>query len=338
MNKITILMPTLNAQTYLIEALESIQAQDMREWELWVLDGGSSDLTLDIVHGIAQNDERISVKISPGIHPTDRVNAALYDCSSPYIAFMHADDVSSPTRLTKQYEFMDSHPDCALLGSATHYWLHEKTNPMAGCYQGTQLYPTSHDDIKCRMLFWWCFSHPSSMINRKLVTQDGIKLENSYRFIADYHFNFRLAMKHRVENLPESLLSYRHHPRSDGPVHREEIRSEQRILKHELLEITGLGQALSQESLDTFLCLAIEQDRVLPEPKVQYKALLTLFKDLCHANSAVGYCNPGILKQVMNEYLRSWLRQQGRSRVGSNTVSKLIRGMQQFKHRIAPPF
>src|SRR3990172_5385939 len=114
---VSVLMPFYNAERYVGEAIESILCQTFKEFELVAIDDGSTDRSLEVVRGYACRDTRIRCFSSAhkGIAATR--NETLSRANGKYIAVMDADDISLPERLAKQVAYLESHPECVLVGS-----------------------------------------------------------------------------------------------------------------------------------------------------------------------------------------------------------------------------
>jgi glycosyltransferase involved in cell wall biosynthesis len=115
---VSVTMPAYNAERTIAEAIESILTQEFRDFELIIVDDGSSDGTASIIGRYAKTDQRI-VKLTnqdnQGIARSR--NKALAAAKGQYIACLDSDDVAEPSRLRMQLEFMAKNPDCVLVGS-----------------------------------------------------------------------------------------------------------------------------------------------------------------------------------------------------------------------------
>lgn len=332
----TVVMPTFNAQSYIIEAIESVLAQSIPEFDLYILDGGSTDLTIEIAKYYMKQDSRVKLYILPGSHPAVRVNEALRTANSKYIAFMHSDDISSSDRLKIQSEFLDENPDHAMVGSATHYWLHEKRHPELPQYSSICTYPSIHEIIKVKMLFWWCFSHPSTMINREYVNKIQLKFEPRYKYIADYLFNYRLSNHYKVENLQTPLLSYRHHLGSDGPTHLPEINAETLLLKEEIIKSSGFARYMTDRQIDIYLKLRIEQDNIMNPELFTRDEMQCLCNGLKTINKTQAIHSTQYFNQVVDDYFTKWGDKPRESRNNKNSIRQRIRKeMRRAKKRLS---
>lgn len=106
---ITIAIPFYNAEKYLYQAIQSVFAQTFLDWELLLIDDGSTDESLKIAKSI--NDPRVRV-ISDGKNKrlAGRLNEVTHLAKYDYIARMDADDLMDPDRLKMQYEILENNP------------------------------------------------------------------------------------------------------------------------------------------------------------------------------------------------------------------------------------
>jgi len=108
--KVTIGLPVYNAMPFLRDALRSIFAQSFTDWELIIVDDGSTDGSLEVARAVC--DPRVTV-YSDGVNRglVHRLNQIAQLAQGYYLARMDADDLMHPERLAKQVRFLDDHPD-----------------------------------------------------------------------------------------------------------------------------------------------------------------------------------------------------------------------------------
>lgn len=123
---ITVAIPFYNAERYLLDAIRSVFAQTYREWELILIDDGSTDRSLEIANSI--NDPRVRV-VSDGKNKklASRLNEATKLAKYEYIARMDADDLMVPDRLQIQYDILMSNPQYDLVTSGIYSVLNDLT-------------------------------------------------------------------------------------------------------------------------------------------------------------------------------------------------------------------
>lgn len=113
---LSVILPSYNGGGFLLLAVRSVLYQTFKNWELIVLDDGSSDSSIDPV--VALGDERIRI-ISDGVNKglAARLNEGVSFAKGKYIARMDADDICFPERFQKQVEYLDANPEVDLLGT-----------------------------------------------------------------------------------------------------------------------------------------------------------------------------------------------------------------------------
>ena len=115
--QLSILLPVYNAAQYILKAVDSILKQSLTDFELILIDDGSSDGTEQLVRQLAAKDQRIHLVQRPNKGLIATLNEGLALARSPLIARMDADDIAFPERLAAQYAYMNSRPDLLAVGS-----------------------------------------------------------------------------------------------------------------------------------------------------------------------------------------------------------------------------
>jgi len=110
---ISIVMPAYNAQTYIVEAIESVIVQSYVHWELIIIDDGSTDSTLSLVEVF--NDERIVVKSQKNAGVSAARNVGISLSKGVYITFLDADDVLPQQSLGVRIAYLEGHSDIDLV-------------------------------------------------------------------------------------------------------------------------------------------------------------------------------------------------------------------------------
>lgn len=118
--EVSIIMPAYNAQASLVEAVESVQAQTHRNWHLYHVNDASTDGTAALIQSLAAADDRIHpMRMLKRSGAAATRNAAIHAATGRYVAFLDADDLWAPQKLSRQLAFMKKH-DAAF--SFTGYW------------------------------------------------------------------------------------------------------------------------------------------------------------------------------------------------------------------------
>lgn len=211
MPRLSIVMPTYNKSHYVVESINSILTQDYTDLELFVIDDGSPDNTLEVLSKIKDPRVRILQRQHRGIVAC--LNEGLNLASGDLIQVMDHDDLCAPGRYRKQVEFLDTHHDIDAVGS----WV--KT---FGRYEADFNYGIKHDDIKASLLFECGMSTCAMIVRRKAFEKAGYYYDNDYLYAEDMDFLYRFINSGgRVENIPEHLFLYRVHEGQASTVYHE---------------------------------------------------------------------------------------------------------------------
>lgn len=198
---ISCIFPLYNQAQFVGEAVASILEQTEGDFELIVIDDGSTDDSVRIV--AAFKDQRINLLHNNSNSGTTRaLNIGLRAAKGTYIARMDGDDVSMPHRFLLQRSFMEAHPNIAVCGS------HVAT---IGIRSEVVRRPLGTHAIKCFLLAGPPFSHASVMMRRSALEYWNLCYDESYRTAQDYDLWLRLLSVADGWNIDEVLLKHRLH-------------------------------------------------------------------------------------------------------------------------------
>ncbi|MEN9535320.1 MAG: hypothetical protein RIR37_593 [Verrucomicrobiota bacterium] len=113
--QVSILMPLLNQACFLREALDSILAQSHADLELIVIDGASTDGSLDILRDYAERDSRIRWSSAPDSGPAEAVNKAARQARGEVIGWLNSDDLYEPSAIEQALGYLRAHPDAMMV-------------------------------------------------------------------------------------------------------------------------------------------------------------------------------------------------------------------------------
>lgn len=199
---LTVLLPVFNGAQYITEAVESILKQTYTNFELLVINDGSTDNTQAILEGLAARDARVRVVSRENRGLIASLNQGLALSNTDLVVRMDADDVALPNRLERQALFMAEHPDVAVCGAGLVFY-----------ETGEEKYlPEKHDALRALALFNTPVFHPTVIMRKSSVLAVGGYSSNA-PCAEDYDLWERmLHAGSRFANLSEVLLRYRVHP------------------------------------------------------------------------------------------------------------------------------
>ncbi len=196
---VSIVMPTMNSGHFLMETLRSIRNQTYDAIELIVVDGGSTDDTLDILDYFSNGDIKI-IELPPGLGIAKALNVGISAAEGLFIARMDADDIAYEWRFHEQVNYMIEHGDVDLIGTGVDaFWDH------SGVYRS----PLSYWAIRNEYLANNPFFHPTLMFRRRIVDNGLYRYDESYSFEEDYELWGRLIPRIKCENMNQSVIKYR---------------------------------------------------------------------------------------------------------------------------------
>jgi glycosyltransferase involved in cell wall biosynthesis len=201
--KVSVFMPVYNAGIDLIEAVQSILNQTYTDFEFVIVNDGSTDNSIELLQQFT--DSRIRIINNDGNKGLiASLNIGLELCIGEYIVRMDQDDISLPTRIEKQVEFMDQHPEYGLIGT----WFQDFGDNIESklvCY--------SSDDIQIRIrhLYQTHISHPTALLRNSVIKANNLKFDPNFVHGEDYEFWVRMSAYCKLSNIPELLVLKRDH-------------------------------------------------------------------------------------------------------------------------------
>ena len=209
---VSILMPVRDDLRTLPDCLESIQKQSLKDWELVVVDDGSSDGSGEFLLETAAKDSRIRVFRERPRGIVAALNSGLAACAGAYVARMDADDRMRPERLETQFAFLQRETQVDFCGSRVEPFTEE--GPVSENVQRYHDWSNSlltDEEIRRDLFAESPIMHPTFFGPRKLYEFLGGYLEQPWA--EDYDFLLRAAHeKVRFGKCPEVLVEKRHAP------------------------------------------------------------------------------------------------------------------------------
>jgi glycosyltransferase involved in cell wall biosynthesis len=255
---ISVAMPVYNGEKYLAEAVDSILAQTFTDFELIIIDDGSTDNSLSVLQAYQKRDSRIRLISRENKNLVATLNEIIDLARGKWVARMDQDDIALPQRFERQLE-----------------WLYSTSADISGSW--VQRFGTSDrrvvrlsqtdEAVKMEMLFCSPFVHPSVMMRTLLIKR--LRYKSLWEKAEDYDLWERAAEAGwKMTNAPEVLLLYRVHKSQIST----KVSAQQKNLTLQIQErywryffnTIGLEQELPKELLKirTPLALAPNMDSV----------------------------------------------------------------------------
>lgn len=201
---VTVLMPVYNAEKYLSEAIDSILAQTYKNFEFLIINDGSTDRSESIILDYqSKNPKIVYVKNETNIKLIETLNKGVRMANGKYIVRMDADDISKPSRIEKQVEYMEAHPTVGVCGSYFTVFGEGINKPYI------VKRPLGNNNIKASMLFTNAIGHPNVIIRRSVMINNGVFYDKRFFRIEDWGLWTELMPYCDFGNLPCSILNYR---------------------------------------------------------------------------------------------------------------------------------
>jgi glycosyltransferase involved in cell wall biosynthesis len=220
-------MPVHNGATYIASAVNSLLTQSFSDFELLVIDDGSSDETPEILGSIRDPRLRI-VRNETNLGVPATRNLGLDLVKGEFIAFLDSDDVARRDRLDRQVRFLQKNADHVAVGSWARM-IDENGTPGSILRR-----PLTWDRIRARTLFLGTMRTPSVMGRVDVLRK--FRFRSEYPVCSDSDFWVRVALEHRCANLTEPLIDYRIHSSSITKSQRPEVRERKIAIARYLLE------------------------------------------------------------------------------------------------------
>jgi glycosyltransferase involved in cell wall biosynthesis len=200
MRQITVGIPVFNAMPYLPESLESILRQSYSDFNILVINDGSTDGSREYLRSVTDPRLRIVDQENRGLTAT--LNRMLAEVSTPWLARHDADDVAYPHRLARMVDHISQYPESGVFYSLADYY----PAPSVGRYRTTQGSPSElRDIVQSGYLLTLC--HSTVVLNIERIRALG-----GYRFdlhVEDVDLWWRTALHYDIRFIPEVLTGYR---------------------------------------------------------------------------------------------------------------------------------
>lgn len=278
---VSVVLPVYNAENYVCDSIQSILDQCFADFELIIINDGSTDNSENKILQFTDNRIRY-IKNEVNLKLISTLNLGLQLARGKYIARIDADDIALPERFAKQVEFLEANPDYGLLGSFAKEFGFSSNNIQ---------YPTTDAAIRYAVIYHNPFVHSSVMIRSSILVNYDFMFDVDQIHVEDYDLWIRILSVSKVANLPECLVLYR--------VHADQISK-----KHLNLQLINTSKIQSHylETLgfDTFMCTTIIS--LLNQTHVDINSVVLFLKKLDYYVSKIQ--NKEISSRIETDFRR----------------------------------
>jgi glycosyltransferase involved in cell wall biosynthesis len=210
---VSVVVPAFNASSFITEALDSVFAQSAVPRQVIVVDDGSLDGTADKVRGRYGADVTVLQQSNAG--PAAARNRGIAEANCDFIAFLDADDLWTPDKISRQIEFLNAHPECGLICSdmvdfgpdGDEGQSHFEKHGLGRNFFGDDTYVK---DPFAKILSNNFISTPTVIARRGLVQESG-GFPEPFRYAEDYLLWLQLARQTVVGYQPAIFVRRRRH-------------------------------------------------------------------------------------------------------------------------------
>ncbi|MBI3572980.1 MAG: glycosyltransferase family 2 protein [Candidatus Kerfeldbacteria bacterium] len=212
--RVSIILPVYNGQEFLDEALASLVNQTLKDFELLIINDGSTDNSVAVIERWVAKDHRLRLIQNGEPHGLPQaLNAGLRQARGEYIARADQDDRHRPDRLAQEVAFLDQHQKIMLVGTAYQPFNQDGQRPLLR-------HPAASPIIAWKMLSASAFCHPTVVFRRQVYEKLG-----GYPVTGaeDFAYFSKVVCHWPAANLSHVLIDYREHATNYSLTRKEAI-------------------------------------------------------------------------------------------------------------------
>jgi glycosyltransferase involved in cell wall biosynthesis len=211
---VTIVTPSYNQAEYLEQTINSVLGQDYPNLEYLIVDGGSTDGSLEIIRKYA---DRLAWWVSePDNGQADAINKGLTRATGKYVAWLNSDDLYLPGTIHKAVETLEKFPEIGLV-----YGNLLSINARGEHVNTIHYRPFALEDL----LAFFIIGQPTVFMRREILEKVGY-LSEEYNYLLDHHLWLRFAVESNLKYIPEPWAAARYHPSAKNMAQAEHFGAE----------------------------------------------------------------------------------------------------------------
>lgn len=208
---VTVIMPNYNGARFIAESIQSVLGQTFTDFELMLVDDGSTDTSVSIANEYAKSDRRIKIIMNEKNRGQSyTLNRGISAATGEFICFIDSDDIFRPTRLEKLVGSLENAKSS--VGYTDVFLIDPDGRTTSGSFLGTKrLPPTGY--AYPYFLTQWCWGLGIFMSHISTIREIGC-FDESLDWGNDFDYVLRLTGNHKIVLIPEALYGYRLHSQS----------------------------------------------------------------------------------------------------------------------------
>lgn len=241
-------MPFFNADKYIGTAIQSILNQTFEDFELLLIDDGSTDASLTVVS--ENDDSRIRIlQNSKRLGNYAARNMGIRSARGQYVCMMDADDISLRDRLLVQVQFLEKNKAVGAIGALSQI-INED-----GKIIGAISRPNKYRTLKVHLIMDNQVTQSTLMVRHSLIVKHNLFYNEALLYAGDYEFVLRASRLFRIENLNVVLLQYRSHANQISQEKSKEQIAIANYIRCLQLEYIGIKASENEKQFHTSLML-----------------------------------------------------------------------------------
>lgn len=295
MPKVSVLLSNYNTPVdYLKKSLDSVLNQSFSDFEVLIVNDGSTDMSREVLYEYLNKDSRIRIiENEKNMGLPYSLNKGLEECNGEYIARMDTDDICYLDRLEKQVAFMDKHPEYILSGA----WAETFSTDENSIDRVWQPVMCNNEEYKIRLLFNSAplIVHPTAIFRKKMLVDNNLKYPEDprYKYSEDYMMWVKCSEYGKIGILEDIVLKYRNIQSNSRITIKHEQEMKQCCFEVQSFQYMKLGIELSEEQfeLNNYLLLGRKPydikyrnliDMVITQNKIHKVYTQKILKELLH--------------------------------------------------------
>jgi glycosyltransferase involved in cell wall biosynthesis len=208
---VSVIMPVYNGEQFLVESINSILSQSLKNFEFIIINDGSTDGTLNITESFSDPRIKLINRNKKGL--ISSLNKGIDIASGKYITRHDCDDISLMNRLQTQVQFLDSNPEFVIIGSSSI--LIDAKGKILKFIKS----PVSNNQIRWESFLYNPFQHPAVTMRRSLFIDNKLRYNPSDLHAEDKGLWFKVLREGKGGNLLQPLVKRRKHQRQVSNIH-----------------------------------------------------------------------------------------------------------------------